>query len=210
MKEYQDHYFHKAKQEHYPARSVYKLKEMDAKYRLFKPGLAVLDLGASPGSWSLYAAEKTGPKGRVLGADLLPVRITFPAQVTFMQEDVFNRSPGFAAALAEIAPFDLVMSDMAPNTTGVKFTDQCRSLELCEEALAVAELYLKTGGAFVVKIFMGPDAQDFQLHLRTRFAKVHVFKPKSSRSESKEIFYVALGFKGCTPDLKAGLAPTQD
>ena len=86
MKEYQDHYFHKAKQEHYPARSVYKLKEMDAKYRLFKPGLAVLDLGASPGSWSLYAAEKIGPKGRVLGADLLPVRITFPPQVTFMQE----------------------------------------------------------------------------------------------------------------------------
>ena len=196
MKEYQDHYFHKAKQEHYPARSVYKLKEMDAKYKLFKPGMTVLDLGASPGSWSLGAAEKVGPKGRVLGADILPVRVAFPPQVTFMQEDVFNRSAAFEAALAEFAPFDLVISDMAPNTTGIKFTDQCRSLELCEEALAVAELYLRPGGAFIVKIFMGPDAQDFQLHLRTRFAKVHVFKPKSSRSESKEIFYVALDFKG--------------
>lgn len=196
MKEYQDHYFHKAKQEHYPARSIYKLKEMDVKYKLLHPGMCVLDLGASPGSWSLGAAEKVGPRGRVLSADLLPVRISFPPQVTFMQEDVFNRSPDFEAALQTFAPFDLVMSDMAPNTSGVKFTDQCRSLELCEEALAVAEAYLKPGGAFIVKIFMGPDAQNFQLHLRTRFAKVHVFKPKSSRSESKEIFYVGLGFKG--------------
>lgn len=196
MKEYQDHYFHRAKQEHYPARSIYKLKEMDVKYKLLRQGMSVLDLGASPGSWSLGAAEKVGHSGRVLGADLLPVRITFPPQVTFMQEDVFERSPAFEAALKEFAPFDLVMSDMAPNTTGVKFTDQCRSLELCEEALAVAERYLKFGGTFIVKIFMGPDAQDFQLHLRTRFTKVHVFKPKSSRSESKEIFYVGLGFKG--------------
>ena len=199
MKEYQDHYFHKAKQEHYPARSIYKLKEMDVKYKLLHPGMCVLDLGASPGSWSLGAAEKVGPRGRVLSADLLPVRISFPPQVTFMQEDVFNRSPDFEAALQTFAPFDLVMSDMAPNTSGVKFTDQCRSLELCEEALAVAEAYLKPGGAFIVKIFMGPDAQNFQLHLRTRFAKVHVFKPKSSRSESKEIFYAGLGFKGQKP-----------
>ena len=195
MKEYRDHYFLKAKQENYPARSVYKLKELDAKFHLFRRGMRVLDLGAAPGSWSLGAAERVGESGRVLGCDLQQARAEFPPQVTFMQEDVFNRSAAFEACLDEVGPFDVVMSDMAPSTTGNRFTDQCRSLELCQEALAVALDRLKPGGSFVVKIFMGPDVQELLAPMRKAFAQVKTFKPKSSRAESKETFFVGLGLR---------------
>ncbi|WP_297668915.1 RlmE family RNA methyltransferase [uncultured Desulfovibrio sp.] len=196
MKEYRDHYFLKAKREHYPARSVYKLKELDARFRLLRPGQHVLDLGAAPGSWSLGAAEKVGKKGLVLACDIQDTATVFPPQVVFMREDVFSRSPEFEARLEEFGPFDLVLSDMAPSTTGTKFTDQARSLELTLEALAVACLHLKQGGGFVVKIFMGPDIQELLTPMRKAFTSVRSFKPKSSRAESKETFFVGLGFRG--------------
>lgn len=196
MKVYRDYYFLKAKEDHYPARSVYKLKEMDRAFRLFRAGMKVLDLGAAPGSWSLYAAERVGEKGLVLACDLQGTETAFPPNVTFLQENVFERSPEFESLLAEKGPFDMVISDMAPRTTGTKFTDQARSLELCLEAVAVADRYLKSGGGFVAKIFMGPDFQELAGALRARFATVRTFKPKSSRAESKEIFEVGMGFKG--------------
>ena len=158
--------------------------------------MKVLDLGAAPGSWSLAAAEAVGPRGSVLGADIQSTVTEFPPNVTFVIEDVFERSAGFEACLATLAPFHVVMSDMAPKTTGTKFTDQARSLDLCQEALRVAERYLIQGGSFVVKIFMGPDVQDFVCDMRRYFTMVKMFKPKSSRAESKEVFYVAKGFKG--------------
>ncbi|MDD2966974.1 MAG: RlmE family RNA methyltransferase [Desulfovibrionaceae bacterium] len=196
MKEYRDHYFLKAKRENYPARSVYKLKELDGKFALFRKGMKVLDLGAAPGSWSLGAAEKVGAAGLVLGCDLQSTETVFPKNVLFMQEDVFNRSAAFEAKLAELGPFHIVMSDMAPRTTGTKFTDQARSLELCLEALAVAEQWLLPQGSFIVKIFMGPDIQELLLPMRKLFSTVKSFKPKSSRQESKETFFVGMGFKG--------------
>lgn len=196
MKVYRDYYFLKAKEDHYPARSVYKLKEMDRAFRLFRAGMKVLDLGAAPGSWSLYAAERVGEKGLVLACDLQGTETAFPPNVTFLQENVFERSPEFESLLAEKGPFDMVISDMAPRTTGTKFTDQARSLELCLEAVAVADRYLKSGGGFVAKIFMGPDFQELAGALRARFATVRTFKPKSSRAESKEIFELGMGFKG--------------
>ena len=208
MKQYRDHFFLKAKQENYPARSIYKLKELDNKFRLFKRGMRVLDLGAAPGSWSLGAAEKVGAEGLVLACDLQATDTLFPAQVRFFVEDVFARSPEFEAVLAAAAPFHLVMSDMAPRTTGTRFTDQTRSLELCLEALAVAEHYLIQGGSFVVKIFMGPDIQELLQPMRKRFATVKSFKPKSSRVESKETFFVGLGFKGLPQ--QADPLPDQD
>ena len=113
-----------------------------------------------------------------------------------MQEDVFNRSPAFEARLEELGPFDHVISDMAPRTTGTRFTDQARSLDLAVEALAVACLHLKQGGGFVVKIFMGPDVQELLAPMRKAFTTVKSFKPKSSRAESKETFFVGLGFRG--------------
>lgn len=199
MKNYRDHYFLKAKKENYPARSVYKLKEIEKKFKIFRPGMKVLDLGAAPGSWSLGAAEYIGPRGLVLGLDLKETDTIFPPQVTFMQGDVYDLSPEFQAALDELGPFDIVMSDMAPNTTGHRATDQARSAAIIEEAFWVAQRCLIKGGSFVVKFFMGPDVKAFSDMLRKHFAVVKSFKPKSSRSESFESFYVATGFKGLPP-----------
>lgn len=196
MKEYRDHYFKRAKQDNYPARSVYKLQELDKRFGLFKPGMTVLDLGAAPGSWTMWASKKVGPQGRVLGADIQSTDIHFSANTVFMQEDVFNRSEVFEAALAATGPFDIVLSDMAPKTTGHKSTDQARSMGLCEEALAVACVTLVRGGHFVVKVFQGPEEQAYRESMRQLFTRVKTFKPKSSRAESKEMFYVGLGYKG--------------
>ena len=194
MKIYRDHYFLKAKQENYPARSVYKLKEINARFKLFKSGMKVLDLGAAPGSWTLFASEIVGKKGLVLACDLQETDTVFSENVQFLQEDIFERTEGFEALLQELGPFDMVISDMAPRTTGTKFTDQTRSLELCLESVVVAEKYLKKGGNFITKIFMGPDFQDLAKAMRPIFSTVKTFKPQSSRPESKEIFVVGLGF----------------
>lgn len=192
MKAYRDHYFFKAKQEKYPARSIYKLKEIDNKFSLFQKGMKVLDLGASPGSWSLGASEKVGLQGRVLSCDLQKIHIPLPKNILFYQEDIFNRSEQFEQALTHEGPFHIVMSDMAPQTIGIKFTDQARSMELCLEALAVAKHYLLQGGSFIVKIFMGPDLIDLVKEMRQSFKHVKSFKPNSSRTKSKEIFYIGL------------------
>ncbi len=192
MKKYRDHYFNRAKQENYPARSVYKLQEIEKQFSLFRPGQTVIDLGAAPGSWTLYASKKVGDKGRVLAVDLNEAGISLPGNVIFFQDDAFEPGPELSKAIEEHAPFDLVISDMAPKTTGIKFTDQARSLELCERALEVADVWLKPGGHLVVKIFQGPDVKAFTDSLRPRFAKVKTFKPKSSRAESKEIFIIGM------------------
>lgn len=196
MKDYQDYYFRKAKAENYPARSVYKLKELDAKFGLLRKGMKVLDLGAAPGSWSLGAAEKIGSEGLVLACDIQTTDTVFPPQVIFMREDIFALSNGFMAALRKYGPFDTVLSDMAPSTTGNKFTDQARSWNLANVAFELACGQLVRGGNFAVKIFMGPDLRELEGAMRSVFAKVKTFKPKSSRAESKEIFLAGLGFAG--------------
>ncbi|WP_243545476.1 RlmE family RNA methyltransferase [Pseudodesulfovibrio tunisiensis] len=196
MKQYRDHYFKRAKKENYPARSVYKLQEMDKRFHLFRKGQNVLDLGAAPGSWTLFAGKKVGAEGRVLGVDIQSTETEFPANITFLQADAFEDSPELLAAMEPLFPFDLVISDMAPKTTGVKFTDQANSLELCERAFEVATRRLVKGGHFVVKIFEGPDTKAYIDGVRPYFSKVKVFKPKSSRAESKETFILGLGFKG--------------
>lgn len=199
MKKYRDYYFLKAKQENYPARSVYKLKEIQRRFKLFKPGMRVLDLGAAPGSWSLAAAEYVGEKGMVLGLDLQSTQTSFPPHVTFMQGDVFDLSPEFMEAMRQTGPFHIVISDMAPNTIGHKSTDQARSAAVINEALHVAVQWLRPGGHFVVKFFMGPDVQNFARDLRRIFETVKSFKPQSSRAESMESFYIAMGYKGLPP-----------
>ncbi|WP_027186205.1 RlmE family RNA methyltransferase [Desulfovibrio inopinatus] len=195
MKKYQDHYFKRAKQENYPARSVYKLQEIEKQCHIFKAGQVVLDMGAAPGSWTLYAAKKVGPYGRVLSVDIQETQTEFPDNVTFLVHDVFEPEGALQELYEQYSPFDIVLSDMAPKTTGIKFTDQCNSLELCESALEVAKERLKPGGHFVVKIFQGPDIKAYTDSLRPLFTKVKTIKPKSSRSESKEVFIVGLGAK---------------
>lgn len=200
MKEYRDYYFLKAKRENYPARSVYKLRELDARYKLLRRGAKVLDLGAAPGSWTLGAAEKVGANGLVIGCDLLPLTADLPLRALFFRSDILSPSEEFERALAENAPFDLVMSDMAPATTGSKITDQARSLELAQSAFRVALMRLRPDGNFVTKIFMGPDVNELLNPMRLAFKSVKTFKPKSSRAESKETFYVGLGLKAYLPD----------
>lgn len=195
MKVYRDHYFLKAKQEQYPARSVYKLKELNKKFKILSKGMKVLDLGAAPGSWSLGAAEYVGENGIVIACDIQTTETHFPQNIHFYQEDVFNRSEEFETILASYAPFNTIISDMAPTTTGTKFTDQARSFDLCMEAFEVAKKYLAEDGSFVCKIFMGPDFQELSKALRPYFKHVRNFKPQSSRQESKEIFTVGIGFK---------------
>jgi len=195
MKKRHDHYFHRARQENYPARSVYKLQELDASFKLLRAGQTVLDLGATPGSWTLFAAGKVGPSGRVLAVDLNPTDTAFPENVTFLTADALNPGEELTALLAAWKPFDLVVSDMAPSTTGSRFTDQARSLELVEQALALAGTCLLKGGHFVAKVFMGPDVKAFTDSMRGAFEKVKTAKPKSSRPESIEQFIVGLGYR---------------
>ena len=196
MKKRHDHYFNRARQENYPARSVYKLQEMDASFKLFKSGQKVLDLGATPGSWTLYAASKVGLKGRVVSVDINPTDTTFPENVTFLVADALEPGAELTELLESVKPFHLVISDMAPNTTGNRVTDQTRSLELVEQALALAGTCLIQGGHFIAKVFMGPDVKPFMDSMRGAFEKVKTAKPKSSRSESFEQFIVGLGFRG--------------
>ncbi|HCF05651.1 MAG: rRNA methyltransferase [Desulfomicrobiaceae bacterium] len=199
MKTYRDYYFRKAKAEHYPARSVYKLQEMDKALRILRPGQRVLDLGATPGSWTLYAAERVGPKGQVVAVDLNPTDTAFPPQVCFLVTDMLAPAAEVEGVLAQAAPFAVVLSDMAPKTTGSRITDQSRSLALVEAAYTVAMRWLGLGGHFVAKIFEGPDAPGFVRSIKPFFERVSLFKPKSSRSESKEIFIVGLGLRERDP-----------
>ncbi len=199
MKNYRDYYFRKAKAEHYPARSVYKLMEMDKALRLLTPGGRVLDLGATPGSWSLYAAQQVGPQGRVVALDCVPTETVFPPQVQFLVADMLHPSAEAIAVLEAHAPFSVVLSDMAPKTTGSRITDQARSLALVEAAYGVAMRWLAAGGHFVAKIFEGPDAPAFVRGIKPFFERVTLMKPKSSRSESKEIFIVGLSLRTRDP-----------
>lgn len=194
MKEYCDFYFRKAKAENYPARSVYKLKEIDSRYRILHKGMKILDLGAAPGSWSIEAAQKAGGTGLVVACDIKDIQTALPANVVVMREDILKPSDQFIMELGGYAPFDLVMSDMAPSTTGNKFTDHTRSMELARAALDFSIRFLRRKGNFVAKIFMGADVKEYMENARTRFNTVKNFKPKSSRPESKEIFIVCQGY----------------
>ncbi|NPB09409.1 MAG: RlmE family RNA methyltransferase [Thermodesulfobacteria bacterium] len=186
-----DHYFKKAKQEKYPARSVYKLQEADRKYRLLKRGQKILDLGAAPGSWSKYALERVGPKGMVVAVDLSPLKITAP-NLIFLQEDVFSVEPEKLRELIQGEAFDAVLSDMAPKTTGDRSGDHFRSVNLAQRALSLAEELLKPGGVFFVKVFEGEAFPKFVEEVKKRLGgPIKRFRPKSTRAESREIFVLA-------------------
>jgi 23S rRNA (uridine2552-2'-O)-methyltransferase len=178
----------RAKRDGYPARSVYKLEEIDRRVRLFRPGMSVLDLGASPGSWSLYALEKIGKGGKLLAVDLKPLETVLPPSGTFLLGDARETE-----ALSTSAPYDVVLSDMAPNTSGNRMADQARSFALFMFALGVAAKHAKEGGAFVGKIFMGEDFTLARTELKKHFATERIIRPEGTRSVSYEIFLVGQG-----------------
>jgi 23S rRNA (uridine2552-2'-O)-methyltransferase len=186
---WEDHYTRRARKEKYPARSIYKLQEIQRKFGLIQRGHRVLDLGCAPGSWLLYAARQVGPDGRVLGIDLQPPVVDLPANVTVEVKDVAEWSEESAA---ERRHFDVVLSDMAPATTGNKAVDTARSQGLCETALWVARQVLRPGGAFVCKIFQGADFDAFHQAVKGAFEQTRIFKPRSSRKTSREIFVVGI------------------
>ncbi len=193
-----DYYFKKAKTENYAARSIFKLQEIDERFKILKPGYQVLDLGAAPGSWSQYASEKVGKAGKILGIDLQPIQLTI-SNASFVCADLRDLNLEETIETHGIRlPVDVVLSDMAPKTTGIRITDQTRSVELCELALATAEKFLKQRGTFVCKLFHSEEFEGFRNGLRSRFGRVEILRPKSTRKESKEIFFIATLFQAKT------------
>lgn len=153
----------------------------------------MLDLGCAPGSWTLYAAKLVGQKGRVVGIDKQPVSEKLPSNTETLVGDIYQLEEDGCPILRE--NFHVVLSDMAPSTTGRKDVDAARSAELCRAALSLAETLLSTGGNFCCKIFTGEDAKPFSERLKKSFRQVRLFKPQSSRKASKEVFVVGLGKK---------------
>ncbi len=190
---WQDHYSQRAKKERFPARSVYKLKEIQKKYGLIKKGNKILDLGCAPGSWLLYAADLTGNTGHVIGIDLVPVKIHVPSHVKIYTGDILSMDEAYFSSLGQ--DFNVVMSDMAPSTTGNRLVDSTRSFNLCQMALTVAQTTLKTGGSFVCKIFQGEDFKKFSDSVKAVFNKHKIFKPQSTRKVSNEIYIIGFGKK---------------
>jgi 23S rRNA (uridine2552-2'-O)-methyltransferase len=181
-----------AKAQGFPARSVFKLEEIDRRVKLLRSGQKVLDLGAAPGSWSLYASQKVGPGGRVLAIDLQEIRQAFPPNVKVAQGDALTIEN---TMLSEFAPYDVVLSDMAPSTSGSKIRDQAGSLELCLRALDVALALGKPGSHFVAKIFMSNDFQIARKLAGERYEKCQVIRPEGTRQQSTEVFIVGLGLR---------------
>jgi len=186
--------YKRAKQENYAGRAIYKLEELDKKFRLVKRGNRVLDLGCWPGSWMQYASQKIGDNGYIYGLDLHAVELALPSWVETEIADVYTWSPlttfgdGFER-------FDLVMSDMAPNTTGDRHTDVWRSEELCRRALEIGRQTLRPGGRIVVKVFQGGEFRELLRELQTTYQEAKPYHARNTRSGSFEQYLVGRGLK---------------
>lgn len=187
---FDDEFVKRAQIEGWRSRAVYKLQEIDERDRLLRPGATVVDLGAAPGGWSQYAARALGERGRVLALDILPMDTL--AGVDFIQGD-FREPEVFDQLLATLGgcPVDLVISDMAPNTSGLKAVDQPKQMYLVELALDFTRQTLRPGGDFLVKVFQGEGFDALLKELRTQFATVASRKPKASRARSAELYLLA-------------------
>ncbi len=195
LKEHRDDpYVQRAQREGYRSRACYKLLELQERDQLIRPGMTVLDLGSAPGGWSQVAAALVGDRGRVIASDILPMDSL--AGVEFIQGD-FTEDVVFERILAAIGgePVDLVMSDMAPNMSGMNAVDQPRSMYLVELALDLARRVLAPGGSFVAKVFQGEGFDDLIREVRAAFDRVLTRKPGASRPRSREVYLVARGYQ---------------
>jgi len=190
-----DPFVKQAQRDGYRSRSAYKLIELNEKYRLIRPGMRVMDLGSAPGGWSQVAGKLVGEKGRILATDILPMDEL--KNVDFIQGDFTDD-----ATLERIfewlgaGKFDLIISDIAPNISGIESADQGRSIWFLELALDTVRKTLKPGATFVAKMFQGSGSDEYLKELRTHFEKVLIRKPEASRKESREVYLVAKGFRG--------------
>lgn len=191
----QDPYVQQAQREGYRSRACYKLIELQEKDRLIRPGMTVVDLGSAPGGWSQVAAEQVGRRGRVIASDILPMDsiagVVF-IQGDFTEEEILHR---ILDAVGD-APVDLVMSDMAPNMSGMNAVDQPRSIYLVELALELAGQVLAPGGCFVAKVFQGEGFDELIREARRMFRQVSTRKPQASRARSREVYLVAKDYRG--------------
>lgn len=197
---FDDEYVRRSQQDGYRSRAIYKLIEIDKKDRLVKPGMTIIDLGAAPGGWSEYCVKKLGRKGTMVALDILPME---PIDgVTIIQGD-FREDAVFEELMTVIDNgvneknrADLVISDMAPNISGMGSVDMPRAYYLCELALDLARQVLKPGGGLLVKLFQGEGFEAYNKELKSSFSKVVMRKPKASRARSREIYVLATGFLG--------------
>jgi 23S rRNA (uridine2552-2'-O)-methyltransferase len=186
-----DAFFHKARREGYAARSVYKLEDIDRQLGLLCPNDRILDLGCYPGSWLRYARAATGPYGTVVGVDRQPLKTAVPKTLVLVG-DIFTLSD--EELLGALPAFDVVLSDMAPDTTGIRMADQARSAALLAEALGRAERLLAPGGRFVGKIFQSEEIAPLRRRMEKRFSEVRLLKPEASRMSSPEVYLAGKGF----------------
>jgi 23S rRNA (uridine2552-2'-O)-methyltransferase len=191
-----DFYFNKAKKENFLARSIYKLEEIDERYKILSPNDRVIDMGYHPGSWVQYTSNKIGKNGLVVGIDIKPVnrKLMHLPNVRLLELDVFNVSG--PEEVGESGFFDVALSDMAPNTTGVRSLDQDRSLNLIEQVFGILPKLLRPKGHMVLKAFEGHELQVFLKAQKSLFSEFHYLRPKSTRSVSKEFFIIGKEFKG--------------
>jgi len=192
---FDDEYVRRSQQDGYRSRAIYKLIEIDKKDRLLKPGMSIIDLGAAPGGWSEYCVKKLGKKGTVVALDILAME---PIDgVTIIQGD-FREDTVFTALMSVMneSLADLVISDMAPNISGMDSVDMPRAYYLCDLALDLARQVLKPGGNLLVKLFQGEGFEVYNKELKVSFGKVVMRKPKASRARSREMYALATGFKG--------------
>ncbi len=185
-----EYYTRRANKEGYPARSVYKLKDIDEKYSLFKKGDRVLDLGAAPGSWMQYISQRVGEKGLVFGVDIQGLAIPLASNMRFLQKDMRELDPAHWGT----GEYDAVVSDAAPFTSGVPSLDAGKSFELASKALAIAYSTLKTKGDFVCKLFDGEYTGDFHREMQRSFSTVKRYRPKATTKQSRELYIIAQNF----------------
>ena len=189
-----EHFYKQAKKEGYRARSAFKLKQIQNRFRVLKQGNTVIDLGAAPGGWSQVAKEIVGEKGTVIGIDLLPVQSL--EGVIFIEGDMTDdESIQKIKSLINDKEADTILSDMSPDISGNYSVDQARSIQLCEQAFKTCNELLKPGGNFVCKVFVGEDFQEFLQKIKKQFQAVKQFSPQASRKTSSEIYIVAKSFK---------------
>ena len=190
-----DHYFQRAKQRGFRARSAFKLEELVERFGLLRPGARVLDLGAAPGGFLQVIARTVGPSGLAVGVDLVPLRPFTEAWVRTAVVDVLADDAQARIEAVARGPYDAVLSDMAPKTTGVRATDEARSVRLAERALELSRALGKPGSSFVSKLFMGGEFESFRARLREQYREVKVVRPEATRSASVEIYLVGMGLQ---------------
>lgn len=191
-----DGYYRQAKREGKRSRATYKIEELDNRFKLFKKGQKILELGAAPGGWMEYIAKRVGVSGVVLGLDLQAIAELPSPPCKTLVADILDPETGSRIDALIAPPIDGAVSDLAPNLTGIKATDQANSIAILEQALFLAKERLSAGGFFICKVFQGNELKPFQLQLKSCFNKVVLAKPKASRKTSTEIYLVATGYEG--------------